>query len=89
MTFLEAELALVILGLAVLAFFVWRAGRDFTARILDREKALDRHAKAVAREPLSVLREAQKAVEQSNALREDARLLHEQVDRKLAELNRG
>lgn len=89
MTFLEAELALVILGLAVLAFLVWRAGRDFTARILDREKALDRHAKAVAREPLSVLREAQKAVEQSNALREDARLLHEQVDRKLAELNRG
>lgn len=89
MTFLEAELAVLIVAVAVLAFFVWRAGRDFTARILDREKALDRHAKAVAREPMAVLREAQKAVERSDALREDARLMLERVDRMLAEMNRG
>jgi hypothetical protein len=88
-TFLEAELAVLIVVLVVCAVLAWRANQALLSRLYDREKALDRHAVAIAREPLAVLREAQRAVEGTEALREDARLLHERVDQKLADLKRG
>lgn len=89
MTFLEAELTVLIVVLVACAVLAWRANQTLLTRLYDREKAMDRHAKAVAREPLSVLREAQRVLEQTEAMHEDTRLLHERVDRHMADLKRG
>lgn len=89
MTVVTVELAVLIVLLVVGLVLVYRAAKTAGERFEARERAMDRHAKAVAREPLSVLREAQQVLAKTEAAREDIRLLHERVDQHIGALRRG
>ncbi len=57
-----AELAALDVLLLVAIVLGWRMWRDVLAKIIDREKAMDLHAKAVTREAMRATAEAQKTV---------------------------
>lgn len=77
---LEAEVAIldVLLLVAIVAgCMVWRG---VLAKIVDREKAMDLHAKAVTRQALIATDEAKRTVETSRRAVDDARVIRERVD---------
>lgn len=56
--------------------------------LMDRQEVFNKYAKAVGRDSLAQTRAAEKALDNAQAAREDARALHERVDQGLAELKR-
>jgi hypothetical protein len=87
------ELVLFAVLAAAILLVHWRAQRRLAAgvdqRAVEREKAQDKHLKAITRDAERTRREVEAALGEVRHLHEDARLLHERTDVKLAELNRG
>jgi hypothetical protein len=54
-------------------------------QIKDRQDTFGKYAKAVGRDSLESTRAAAQALERAHAAREDARVMHERVDRFLAD----
>lgn len=69
-----AELAVLDVLLLVGIVLGWRMWRDVLAKIIDREKAMDLHAKAVTREAMRTTAEARRTIESAqNTLNEAQR----------------
>lgn len=81
MTTIEVELAALVVTALVLAVSQWLLWRSVLTKIVDREKAMDAHLKAVSREAQRATAAANGQVSAAQAVLDDARLTLERVER--------
>lgn len=84
-TVLAAELGVLTVALIVATVVMWRMWLDVLAKIIDRERAMDMHAKAVTREALMATAEARRSVATAQGMLEDAAAMHRRVEQHLSD----
>jgi hypothetical protein len=78
---IQAEVAFLDVLLIVAVVLGWRMWRSVLAKIIDREKAMDLHAKAVTRDALRATAAAERVSKVSQGMLDDARRLNESAER--------
>jgi hypothetical protein len=79
-TFLYAELGVLIVVLVVLTVVFWVAHNRLLGKVYDRQAALDGYAKAATRESLATLRKADDVLAEAVHVRDDTRLIQQRVE---------
>lgn len=85
MTVLDVELAILIVAVVAVAVVVAVTHSRTVALIGERQKAMDSYVKSLGREKLTVTREAQKALDEAQKVREEARGTFRRVEQHLSD----
>lgn len=82
---IAVELGVLTVALIVATIVMWRMWRSVLAKIVDREKAMDMHVKAVTREALRASAAAKRSVDTAQGMLEDATAAHRRIEQHLSD----